>query len=445
MKAILFVLLALAFGQDTIESFSPEVQTAINNAHQFELSYRARSSVKTDPFYDVPPGTAEADPGTLLKCEKETNTSLYTLAPNLSLSRFMYQSKTSNGSLVPVSGYVLWPYLAKPHPSGYPFIAWAHGTSGNHAESAPSNIKHLWHHFQIVYQLALNGYVVVATDYAGLGVSSDANGNPITHEYLTAPAQANDVIYSIPAARAAFPELSHEFVIAGQSQGGATAWSCAEKLVDEPVPGHLGTVSLSPVTGLLDLPPTESVVPLLVLMLMPSLMAKNPGFDASEVLNETGVQSLHVYDQLQGCNSLLFNLPVTPDTLIEGWQNNSVIQQYQDLAAVGKKPISGPMLVATGGSDPIVFNPTVTSTLNETAKMYPDAQLDYYLMPYVSHAEVMYASWQIYSTWIADLFAGSPVSPGLRTHPLEPIRPMSAQQINANWYIQNMTGPWQQV
>ena len=77
---------------------------------------------------------------------------------------------------------------------------WAHGTSGVNAESAPSNIRHLWHHFQVPYQLALNGYVVVATDYAELGIGSDAFGNAVIHEYLTGPAQANDIFYSIKAA-----------------------------------------------------------------------------------------------------------------------------------------------------------------------------------------------------------------------------------------------------
>lgn len=443
--SFLVSLAALTSAQPAMQAFPPDVQDALNKAHQFELTYRAHSSVTTDSFYEVPPGSANTAPGTLLKHEKDTNTSLYTLAPNLSLSRFMYQSETSNGTLVPVSGYVLWPYIAKPHDDGYPMIVWAHGTSGIHPECAPSNVQNLWHHFQAPYQFALNGYAVVATDYAGLGVGVDANGNSIPHEYITAPAQANDVLNSIPAARQAFPELSADFCIAGSSEGGSAAWSCAEKLVDRPVSGHLGTVPLSPLTRLVDLPHTEPILPLLVLMMMPALVAENPGFSPSEILDETGLKSLDFYNEAQGCNSILFNLPVTPDNLIQGWQDNPVIQKYQQVAAVGKKPISGPMLIATGGADPIIFNPTVTTTVNETAKMFPEAQLDYYLLPDVSHAPAMYAGWQMYSAWIADLFAGKKVAPGLRTHAVNPIRPMSVQQTEANWYIQNFTGSWQQT
>lgn len=444
-KFFFAILVAFVCAQDAMENFSPGVQTTLRDAHQFELSYRAHSSVTADTFYDVPAGTANASPGTLLKCEKETNTSLYTLAPNLSLSRFMYQSQTSNGTLVPVTGYILWPYIAKAHRNGYPVIAWAHGTSGVHAECAPSNIQNLWHHFQAPYQFALNGYVVVATDYAGLGVGADANGNYIPHEYITAPAQANDVLNSIPAARKAFPELSSDFVIVGSSEGGSAAWSCAEKLIDNPIPGHLGTVTLSPLTRLVDLPPTEPIVPLLLLMMMPALVANYPSFDPAQVLNKTGVQSLQAYNELSGCNTVLFNLPVTPDNLIQGWQNNPTIQKYQEIAEVGKKPISGPMLVATGGADPIISYPTVSSAVNETAKMFPQAQLDFYLLPDVSHAPAMYSGWQIYSPWIDRLFAGATVDLGLRNHSIHPIRPMSAQQIDANWYVQNLTAPWQQT
>ena len=64
-------------------------------------------------------------------------------------------------------------------------MKWAHGTSGSNAESAPSNIKNLWYRFQAPYQSVLNGYVIIATDYAGLGVAADDSGKQIMFEYLT--------------------------------------------------------------------------------------------------------------------------------------------------------------------------------------------------------------------------------------------------------------------
>ena len=81
------------------------------------------------------------------------------------------------------------------------------------------------------------GYVVVGTDYAGLGVHKDESGEPIVHESLAPPSHANDVVDAVQAAQNAFPELSQEFVVIGYSQGnGGTlggqanlwilGWSC---------------------------------------------------------------------------------------------------------------------------------------------------------------------------------------------------------------------------
>lgn len=415
---------------------------ATAKAHSFELTYRAHPSVSQDPFYHIADSVLDTVPGTLLKVERETNTSLYTLAPNLSMSRFIYLSKTSNGTVVPVSAYILWPYIARNYGDGLPMVVWAHGTSGTNDECAPSNIQNLWHHFQAPYQLALQGYVVVATDYAGLGISKDLSGRFIVHEYLHGVAQANDIAYSIPAAREAFPELSARFVVVGSSEGGQGAWGFAEKLVSEPMHGHLGTVALSPVTRLLNLPDPWPAVPLLLLMLSPSLAARSPGFRPEQILTSQGQQSLQTYVELKGCNTVLFNIPTT-GIIKEGWQNNSAIQEYQNTAEVGGKRISGPMLVIQGGIDPIVYPPTVTDAVNRTVAADPSVSIQLHILPNVSHAPAMYAGLQIYLDWIAARFSGQTVEPGLERSDPQPVRPAGAQQIEANWFVQNETSPWQ--
>ena len=418
----------------------------VRKAHDFELSYRAHPSVTEDSFYKVPPDTSDATPGTLLKIERETDTSSYTLAPNLSLSRFIYQSKTSNGIVVPVSAYILWPYIARDYGDGHPFVIWAHGTSGNNDESAPSNNQHLWHHFQAPYQLALLGFVVVATDYAGLGVGSDASGKPIVHEYLNGRAHANDVAYSIPAAQAAFPELSKRFVVVGSSQGGLAAWGFAKKIVHEPIDGYLGTVAFHLVTSLLSLPADSAVIPLLLLMVAPSLIANYPGFQPSEIFTPKGEQNLETHRELKGCNTVLYNLP-SGDILKDGWQNNPTVQAWQEKAAVGGKPISGPMLVIQGGSDAVITPESVTNAISSTMRVSPAAQVEYHLLPNISHAPAMYAGLQIYIDWISARFSGQPMKlkerHGFSRYEHQPVRPASAQQVEANWFIQKQAGPWQ--
>ena len=414
----------------------------LTGAHNFEQSYKVNPSVSDDPFYTAPANSTSAPAGTLLKVERESNTSLYTLPPTLSLSRFMYQSETLNGTLVPVSGFILWPYAAPSHQGRLPFIAWAHGTSGSSKECAPSNIQNLWYNFQGLYELAIHGYVVVATDYAGLGVSEDALGNYIIHEYITGPAQANDLFYSTMAARQAFPNLSEEFVAMGHSEGGGAAWAFAEKLVAEPLPGYLGTVALSPFTRFLDLPPEEPIIPAILLFLVPNLQRNFGPFAPEDIFTSKGLQSLEILNQLDGCTTIIYQL-IGPDLLKPGWQNNTSIQKYQEAAANGRKPINGPLLIIQGGADPIIDPSTVEATINDTVQKVPSTQIEYHLLPNVTHTPTMYAGLPIYLEWIHSRFAGEPPKGGYHSSVATLARPPSSLQTEANWFIQKQLQPYQ--
>ncbi|KAH7062246.1 Alpha/Beta hydrolase protein [Macrophomina phaseolina] len=102
--------------------------------------------------------------------------------------------------------------------------------------------------------MALQGYVVVAPDYAGLGVGSSSSiSSPfseelskIIHPYLSSFSHANDLLYSIRAAQSAFPSLSRSFVTIGHSQGGAATWALATlDNSSTPLPGHARPTSPS--------------------------------------------------------------------------------------------------------------------------------------------------------------------------------------------------------
>jgi hypothetical protein len=116
-------------------------------AHNFEIALSfertnyAGGSVHSDPFYTVPSTfdpLRPPPPGTVLKVEQHTNTALYTIPPSLSMSRFLYTSETLNGTSIPASAYVLWPYTprtfsglsCKGKGSAFPVVGLAHGTSG---------------------------------------------------------------------------------------------------------------------------------------------------------------------------------------------------------------------------------------------------------------------------------------------------------------------------
>ena len=215
----------------------------------FERSNWANGSVADEPFYRVPRNASGTVPGSLLKVQMNANTSSYTIPPNTALSRILYQSRSLNGSAVPNSAYILWPYSPRVEADGNPIVGWAHGTSGGFGDCAPSHIRNLWYQFSAPHTLALQGYVVVAPDYVGLGVDHDANDNYIRHPYFANPAAANDLIYAVQAAQTAFPGLSKRFVTMGHSQGGGAAWAVAQRQTTEPVEGYLGTIAGSPVTS----------------------------------------------------------------------------------------------------------------------------------------------------------------------------------------------------
>jgi hypothetical protein len=141
----------------------------VHAAIRFEQTNWAGGSAASNTFYTPPPNATTLPAGSLLSVETQTNTSLYTLPPDTALSRILYQSETANGSTIPASAYVLWPWMPRqdPRTGKLAVVGWAHGASGCLGECAPSNMRSLYSHYSAPYILALQGYVVVAPDFAG--------------------------------------------------------------------------------------------------------------------------------------------------------------------------------------------------------------------------------------------------------------------------------------
>ncbi|KAL8868961.1 MAG: hypothetical protein Q9174_004633, partial [Haloplaca sp. 1 TL-2023] len=317
------------------------VANKIDVALNFERSRFANGSVDSEPFYKLPSNASSASPGALLKLQVSANTSAYTLPPNTALSRILYQSRTLNGTAVPASAYILWPDNPRIEHDGYPIVGFAHGTSGGFGNCAPSHLRNLCYEFIAPYTLALQGYVVVATDYAGLGVTHDSNGEEIRHAYLANMAHANDMFYSVQAAQAAFPTLSKRFVMMGHSQGGGAAWAAARRQVLEPVKGYLGTIAAAPVTDvgkLLELSGRYSGET--VLLLANAIPAVFPSFDASEFLTPEGLRYMDLIRETQGCNSVTQSVFADPELAQPWWWKTHYARAYIDMTKNGDQPIA---------------------------------------------------------------------------------------------------------
>ncbi|KAJ6788750.1 hypothetical protein PWT90_08536 [Aphanocladium album] len=197
-------------------------------------------------FYNTASNFSTSEPGDVLKIQPldprplkiRSGTSIYLL---------QYTSKDLDGSRVPATAFIALPFAPAKDSSGgatsFPLVAYAHGTSGIYRGCAPSNGPSLYDYDS--WQLLIErGYAVVATDYAGLG------NNYTLHKYGSFVAQANDVYYSVVAARKAFSIFSKDWMTVGHSQGGATVWKLAESDLVADDKHYLGTVALAPAARL---------------------------------------------------------------------------------------------------------------------------------------------------------------------------------------------------
>ena len=395
--------------------------------------------IAENDFYKSPTDSANAPAGTLLKLETATDTSKYMLPPATALSRFLFQSRTLQGSLVPSSAYVLWPFQPRTQPDGkYPVVAWAHGTAGVHENCAPSNTKTLWQHWQAPFPLALQGYVVVAPDYAGLGVGKTADGEEIAHQYMANPAQANDIIFAVQAAQEAFPQLSSDFVVIGHSQGGGAAWATAERQVQEPVKGYLGAVAISPITNILELPLDSSeLIPILSLYAAPTMQQLYPEFKPEDFFTPKGWERYQLECEVGSFTPVLAEIMTGFQALQDGWSTNRHLQSFIELTAAGGRKIGGPLLVIQGEADEAMDFATTSRAVEKTRKAAPDSTLQYLTLPGVTHVPTMYAAQRIWLDWIADRFCGGKLQGGYeRQRAVDLPRHLESYQMAPNWAME---------
>lgn len=430
------------------------IEVAVN----FERTNWATGSVASDPFYSLPDDIAanfsSLQPGTILKVEPVTNTSLYTLAPTLALSRILFTSETFNGTTIPASAFILWPFAPNIHPNTttqIQTVVWAHGTSGSFGDCAPSHLRSLWYGFSAPYPLALAGYAVVAPDYQGLGVAytippgaTAANASartPLRSPWYAHAAMANDLIHAHTAARAAFPAaLTPEFVVLGHSQGGGVAWAAAERQASRPTPGYLGTVAISPAADYARvLAARGGSVPMAQGPLLAwSATAVFPEFELGEVLTELGERRLGLLAELGGCMSARAQvLGVDVAALLrEGWAENWFVRRYFELTGAGGREVAAPMLVVQGTADPQIPVETVTETVGETCARFPGSRLEYLVINGTTHTPTMLATQRRYLGWISDRFAGVPVEEGCRNSSMESYFPADNYQKDGNYFLQ---------
>jgi alpha-beta hydrolase superfamily lysophospholipase len=270
-------------------------------------------------------------------------------------------------------------------------------------------------------------------DYSGLGVSVDGAEKPIVHEYLASPAAAKDLEYGLKAAQEAFPLVGKKFVVLGHSQGGAVAWSFAERMYEFPMDGYLGVVPMAPVTRLLD--ESDHMRPVLAAGALWGMENIFPEFDMNTILTPDGVERMKADKALGGNVAVTGALFFGADLFKPGWETNEYVQRFQELTHAGGKGFRGPMLLLQGLSDPLISHSVTSEAAKRTADICPKASIKYVQYHDISHVPTAYVSQRLWLDWIKSRFDDEPVEPGLVEEHMESLLPAESYVPETNWFL----------
>lgn len=185
-------------------------------------------------FYTTLPAIKSSDKlGQLVKAEQ-----IDTDSEGVKAWRIAYISSDVNGHKTMVTGTVAYPKTMA-QKSGRPIVAWSHGTTGTAQNCGPSQVVNPVQPLSLYFMPnnanaqwgdigmpALNqfmkaGYVVVATDYQGLGGGGK-------HQYTVAATHAHDVINSVRAVKQLKDaKAGNDAIVYGWSQGGGSTLAVA--------------------------------------------------------------------------------------------------------------------------------------------------------------------------------------------------------------------------
>ncbi len=242
-------------------------------------------------FYTPPGRFVAGRHGTLLRYERARPSALR----GATTWRVMYRSTSVAGDDIAVTGLVVVPDAPAPT-DGRRVLTIGHGTAGIADRCAPSKAPDTGD-VQLLGEAVRQGWLVVVTDYEGLGT-------PGRHPYLVGPSEGRAMLDGVRAA-AAVPDArpGRRIAIAGYSQGGhAALWAHQVAARWTPELQVVGTFSGAPVS---ELPryladPSRGATAGFTHLLAAGLAAAYPDLDLDALLTPEGMASLPIVDQACG-------------------------------------------------------------------------------------------------------------------------------------------------
>jgi pimeloyl-ACP methyl ester carboxylesterase len=397
IKRLLAILLAAVLGFAALGCSSDDQKSSSNRG----TVTMVKGSPDLPDFYGVPDPLPAGKPGDVIRSEPVNIPGL-----NGSMSRVMYLSTNINGEAIAVTGLILIPNGTAPS-GGWPIITWAHGTTGIADACAPSLQPAEF--VTLANGLLDAGYLVVATDYEGLGT-------PGRHPYIVGESEARGTLDIVRMAQN-FPNAnaSKRYVIWGHSQGGHAAMFA----------GHIARTYAPEIELVADVagaPPSQLLLVNAALQTSPYkhyiamvAAAMNAAYgdqkaDLTQVLTPEGLDFLKNMDTM--CTSDLGKAAAGLDFTKLQKADPATIPSWNQLLkdndpGTFTAPIPVPLLIIHGGNDEQIPVVSSAALFDQMCKIGQVAQR--WVFAGQSHAGVIAPSFTSMMSWIGNRFAGKPM------------------------------------
>jgi len=355
------------------------------------------------PFYNTTGLSTTGQLGQVLRSEP-----LGVSLSNGTAERIIYRTQKGDGSITFSSAMVFIPNNSNAG-TPRPVVAWAHGTVGMGDQCAPSRTQQPLNAISWVDEMLARGWVVTATDYAGLGT-------PGTENYLVGADEAHDVLNSVRAARdIPAAQASSTFAIWGHSQGGNSALFSASDATSYAPELHLvGTVASAPAaelpalfnetTGTLDW-----VIGPEVAVSWPTVY---PNLNVQQITTAAGYNN---YKKIANqCISAAALGGLVRTSLNQEFFRTSPLNSpgwltaAQEQSAPILKP-SQPVMIAESLQDKVVLPNTTALYIQRSCQA--DADLTSLWLADVGHVQLSNTIGPQVINWISDRFANQPTAP----------------------------------
>lgn len=429
-------------GTETVEDLENIYQPIISKYY----ADRITDNPLTSNFYLTADNfSGSLAPGKALKLNHVSNSSLsenYEYPPGLNLYRIQYTSENITGDTIPATGFVLLPYE-----QGFKggketrTVVWTHGTSGGTRACAPSGDYGLMYNWRTLYYLSVEGYVVIAPDYAGQGAEGPFH-------YMSAVEHAHDAGNMVMAVREAMPSVGvDEWVVVGHSEGGMTAWVTNSVQKKEPVSGFLGSVALAPSLSfsqtfanyfttpekrkaLVNKVKLGTMYSLFVLRSIEQLNSIQP----ARYLTEIGLRLYQIITK-NGCD---WDAPY----LLERYSLDEIYSNYSWASSPeaaswinytqndGQMELAKPMRIIQGTADTDVPIQDTISHYDRHCAKFNNAAISFFQYPHMDHAAIQWAAYSNYNRFIDDLFNHVEFAPECNMTVTEPAFPRENTALN---------------